>query len=51
MGSTGDDFANKILDVLADQGKLEYMQQKAGEMYKERMNWDALGDRFREVIG
>ena len=51
MGSNPDDFANKILEVLADKGKLQYMQEKAAQMYKERMNWDALGDRFREVIG
>lgn len=51
MGSTANDFANKILSILADSGKLEYMQQKATEMYKARMNWDALGDRLRELIG
>ena len=51
MGSNPDDFANKILEVLADKGKLQYMQEKAAQMYKERMNWDTLGDRFREVIG
>lgn len=50
MGSTADDFANKILDILSDTGKLEYMQKKSVEMYKERMNWDALGDRFKELI-
>lgn len=27
------------------------MEEKAVEMYKERMSWDALGDRFLEVIG
>ena len=47
MGSNPDDFANKILEVLADKGKLQYMQEKAVEMYKERMSWDALGDRYR----
>lgn len=51
MGSTADDFANKILDILSDSGKLGYMQKKSVEMYKERMNWDALGDRFKELIG
>lgn len=51
MGSTADDFANKILDILSDSGKLAYMQKKSVEMYKERMNWDALGDRFKELIG
>lgn len=50
MGSTAKDFAKKILDVLADEGKLQYMQKKAVEMYKERMNWDALGDRLHELI-
>ena len=51
MGSKAEDFADKILDVLSDSGKLEYMQEKAAKMYKERMNWDALGDRFKELIG
>lgn len=31
--------------------KICLMEEKAVEMYKERMSWDALGDRFLEVIG
>lgn len=51
MGSTPENFANKILDVLSDTGKLKYMQEKAAQMYKEKMNWDSLGDKFKEFIG
>lgn len=51
LGSTPEDFANKILEVLADKGKLQYMQKTSVEMFKKRMNWDALGDRFKELIG
>lgn len=51
MGSNAEDFANKIMEVLSDTNKLEYMQHRASEMYKERMNWNALGDRFRDLIG
>ncbi len=50
MGSGADDFANKILDVFSDADRLEYMKQKASEMYRERMNWDALGDKLNELI-
>lgn len=51
MGSTPDDFASKIMEVLADKGKLSYMQTKAAQMYQDRMNWDALGDMFKELFG
>lgn len=50
MTATGKDFADKILDILADGDKLAYMKQKAVEMYKDHMNWDALGDKIYEVI-
>lgn len=51
MGSKAEDFANKIFEILSDSEKLEYMQKKAAEMYNERMNWDSLGDRLKELIG
>lgn len=51
MDSKAEDFANKIFEILSDSEKLEYMQKKAAEMYNERMNWDSLGDRFKELIG
>lgn len=50
-GSTPDDFASKIMEVLADETKLSYMQIKAAQMYQDRMNWNALGDKFKNLLG
>lgn len=48
--STAEDFANKILEILSDVGKLEYMQRKGIEMYAEKMSWDSLGKRLNQLI-
>lgn len=51
MGSKGKDFAEKIMEIVNDKETLEYMQKRCKEIYKEKLNWDCLGDKIKSIIG
>lgn len=51
MTAKGKEFAEKIKEIMQQPEKLAYMKTTAEKMYRERLNWDALGDTFHKVIG
>lgn len=51
LGSSGKDFAKCIVDIFNNPSKLDYMREKAKEMYHENMNWDHLGNLIKSTIG
>jgi glycosyltransferase involved in cell wall biosynthesis len=50
MGATGVDFANKIIEVINSGQQLEYMKQKARQMYDQDMSWDHWGNVVHDLI-
>lgn len=50
LNATGKDFANKIIEILADNNQLKYMQKRSVEIYHKELNWNTLGDIFHSLI-
>lgn len=49
LGSTGEDFGKKILEVL-NANKLGKLRAGALKMYRERLNWNRWSEKFKEII-
>lgn len=50
MTSKGSDFAEKILEVIAEDGKIDYMRSRAEYLYKNDYNWDICSRKIINVI-
>lgn len=50
LSAEGKDFGDKIIEIMKDSNRLQYMKMTAEKMYKERLNWNALGDTFHKII-
>lgn len=48
--ATARDFADMARKLLSSPAKLAYMQRRAVELYKDHLNWDALGEKIWKVI-
>lgn len=49
LGSTGQDFANKIKQCL-ETGELERMSITSTEFYKQKLNWKVWGEKVEAII-
>jgi glycosyltransferase involved in cell wall biosynthesis len=50
ISSKGEDFAKKIMEILAINGKLELMGKNGRTFYQEKLNWEACGKEINNVI-
>ena len=50
VGSTTEDFANKIIEWVHNPPKVEEMRKNARHMYETELNWKFSGKKIRELI-
>ncbi len=50
IGSTAEDFANKIIEYVHNPAKVEEMKNNARRMYETELNWETTGKKLRELI-
>ncbi len=48
--ANGKDFAEAILKILREDGKLEYLKKRSHELYEEEYNWKVAGRAFANAI-
>ena len=49
IGSSGQEFGEKILECLQS-GELEKMSKTAVNVYKNKLNWTAWGQKIEHII-
>ncbi len=50
MGSSGEDFANKIMEILPDAQTLDSLKKKSRLMFEQKYNWGSLGESLKKII-